>query len=527
MNIKSLPNNPEELKKIIEEMNTQLNQNSILLSKKDSEISDLKFRVNILNKAVFGKKSEKWTQEEKEQSLLFNEIESNLNEDYFSSNDKEISLPTQIPNEPLLITEVKSYTRKTPGRVSIPESFPREEIIHDISEAEKNCSCGCKMQSFGEEIVEKVNIIPSQIKVTKHIRLKYICKNCKGTHPDISKEVKIAPPVPQFLPKAIADTGFLAYIFVAKFCDGIPFYRLCNILKRHEFTISRGTLCNNARDSFDRLKFLDDDFWNLILQSPVLQIDETPLKVLNESSIEKINKESKSYMFVIRAEIRGKPIIKYIYNPTRSSKFLQEKLKNYNGILHTDGFKSYDSLTSVMNFSHHAGCWVHARREFIRILDTDKAHRGAGQFVSLIAEIYKIEARISKLDFQSIQNIRNIESRLIVNKILTYLDDQLTKTMPNSPYGKALAYLKNQWPKLIIFLDCPELKADTNLVENAIRPFVIGRKNWLFSATTHGAEASAFFYSLIETAKANSLEPTEYLRNLMDQVTIGNKPNLL
>jgi len=518
MDFHSLPNKPEELKKIIEEM-------SLRIKSKDREISDLKFKVNLLNKAVFGKKSEKWTFEEKNQSLLFDEIEANLNEDDTNTVTIEDPLSTFI-SEPSLFTNTKSVKRNKPGRVSIPDSFPREEIIHDIPESEKTCTCGCQMESFGEEVVEKVGIIPSQIKVIRHIRPKYICKQCKANHPDVEKEIKIAEPVPQFLPKAIADTSFLAYAFVAKFCDAIPFYRLCNIFNRHGFEISRATLCNYAQASHERLKFLDDEFWSLILQSPVIQIDETPVKILYEKNITKENKDSKSYMFVIRAEIRGKPIILYIYNPTRSSKFLQEKLKNYKGILHTDGFKSYDTLTTAMNFSHHAGCWVHARREFIRILDSDKAHRGAGQFVSLIAELYKIEARLSNQNLEFIKNIRNTESRKVVTKIQNFLSDQSIKTLPNSPYGKALAYLNNQWSKLIIFLDHPELKPDTNLVENAIRPFVIGRKNWLFSGTSDGAEASAFIYSLIETAKANKLEPTEYIRNLMDQVTLDKMPRL-
>lgn len=520
MDINSLPDKPEDLKKIIEEM-------SLRLKKKDLEISDLKFRVNILNKAVFGKKTEKWSSDEEEQSLLFDEIESILKEDEAVEEVSDVEQPTNTSSDPSLFTNVISFKRKKPGRVSIPDSFPREEIIHDIPESEKQCSCGCKMESFGEDVVEKVDIIPSQIKVIKHIRPKYICKQCKGTHSDVTKEVKIAKVVPQFLPKAIADTGFLSYALVSKFCDGIPFYRLSNILNRHGFEISRATLCNYAQASHERLKFLEDEFWRLILQSPVLQIDETPVKVLKEQDKNKKNKDSKSYMFVIRAEIRGKPIILYIYNPTRSSSFLQEKLKDYKGILHTDGFRSYDTLNGVLNFSKHAGCWVHARREFIRILDTDKAHRGAGQFVALIAELYKIESKLSHETMQFIKNIRNIESRKIVSKIQDLLADQMIKSLPNSPYGKALAYLENQWSKLIIFLDHPELKLDTNLVENAIRPFVIGRKNWLFSGTSEGAEASAFFYSLIETAKANKIEPTTHLRNLMDQVTDGNKPDLI
>jgi len=520
MDINSLSDKPDDLKKIIEEM-------SIRLKKKDLEISDLKFRVNLLNKAVFGTKSEKWSSDEKDQSFLFDEIESKTNEDEIVEGKSDIEQLPVASFDPSLFTNVKSFTRNKPGRTSIPNSFPREEIIHDIPESEKQCSCGCQMEKFGEEVVEKVNIIPLQIKVIKHIRPKYICKQCKGTHSDVTKEVKMADAVPQFLPKAIADTGFLSYALVSKFCDGLPFYRLCNILTRHGFEISRGTLCNYAQASHERLKFLEDDFWRLIHQSPVLQIDETPVKVLNEQNSNKENKDSKSYMFVIRAEIRGKPIIRYIYNPTRSSSFLQEKLKDYKGILHTDGFKSYDALTRVMNFSYHAGCWVHARREFIRILDTDKAHRGSGQFVALIAELYKIESRLSNETLEFIKNIRNIESRNIISKIQNLLAEQVIRSLPNSPYGKALAYLKNQWSKLVIFLDHPELKTDTNLVENAIRPFVIGRKNWLFSGTSKGAEASAFFYSLIETAKANKIEPTMYLRNLMDQVTLGKKPNLI
>jgi transposase len=515
VDLSNLPKDPNSLIEIIQTLTKELEEKKNIENSLVQKNQNLEFQIKTLRAKLFGNKSEKWTPAEIDQRFLFDEIEANAE----SENDP---LGRSINEAPSLFSQVKPHTRKKPGRVTIPEHFPRDEIIHDLSEEEKVCSCGCKMTSFGSEKLDKVDIIPPQIKVTRHIRLSYACLSCKGLDNPDDKGVRTAPPVPQFLPKAIADVGMVAYTLVSKFCDGIPFYRLSNIFTRYGFEISRSTLCNYAQASHERLKFMENEFWRELLESPFIQIDETPVKVLKEAK----DKKSKSYMFVLRGLIRGKPIIRYLYNPTRNAKFLYDKLKDYQGIIHTDGFGTYDVMASNFPKITHAGCWVHARRKFSEILDSNKKHLGASKFISLIAELYKIENKSELYNLEEKKKIRHSESRAVVNEIFKFLQVEISQTLPNQPYAKALKYLSSQWDKLLVFLDSPEISLDTNMVENAIRPFVIGRKNWLFSGTSEGAEASAFFYSLIETAKANGKEPYVYLKNLFKNIEDGLRPQL-
>jgi len=502
----------EELIAIIDQL---YEESEIQKQKLIKEKESLQFELAKLKAQLFGSKADKvkWTPEELRQGLLFNEIENYLGDTEEAEQERH----------PSLYSKVKTHTRIKPGRTKIPDHFPRVEILCDLPESEKTCACGHTMHRFGEEILEKVDIIPAVIQVNRYIRPKYACKHCKGNHPEVALEVKTAPPVPQFLPKAIAETGMIAYSLISKFCDGLPFYRLSNILSRYGFEISRSTLCNYSLWSYERLKYLEDQYWEEILKSPYLQIDETPVKVLK---VPEKSSKSKCYMFVIRALVRGRPILLYQFNTTRSARFLFTKLQNYQGVVQTDGWKSYDVLFASLSQVIHAGCWTHVRRGFAEILKIFPNHSGSGFFLSKISELYGIESKSENLSLDEKKKIRNRESRIVVEEIRKFLDSELLTILGDTPYGKSLNYLKGQWEKLLLFLDHPELPLDTNFVENAIRPFVVGRKNWLFSGNQAGAEASAFFYSLIETAKANGREPFSSLKSLMEEIRYDRFPSL-
>lgn len=509
----------EELIDIIKSLSRDKDSLSKEKSSLIEQIKDAEFKIKDLQNSLFNKKSEKNLSLEEQQSKLFNEAElfNYLQEE----KNQAGTLPGTEPSTKEEKVQVSTYTRKKPGRTKISDIIPRVDTLLDLPEDEKTCACGSRMTKIGEETSEKIDIIPQKVLVNRIIRPKYVCKCCNGNHPDVISEVKVAKLPPQFIPKSLADIGLIAYALIAKFCDATPFYRLCNIFLRYGLEISRSTLCNYVIQSYERLNYIDDEFWREIKNSPYLQIDETHVKV---NKVGGKKKESKSYMFVIRTLIRGKPVIRYFYNPTRSAKFLLEYLKDFKGVIQTDGWTSYDFVFRQISSIIHAGCWTHARREFINILKVNKHHKGCLEFVRLIGELYKIEKTIKTMSAEERIKIRQTQSREIVNQIKKFLDSELLTNFNNTPYGKALKYLNRQWDKLMVFLDHPDLPLDTNLVENAIRPFVIGRKNWLFSDTDRGAEASAFFYSLIETAKANEIEPYAFLRQFMSAVQDEKNP---
>ena len=252
-----------------------------------------------------------------------------------------------------------------------------------------------------------------------------------------------------------------------------------------------------------------------VLKSHIMNIDETPVKVLKEHG------RSKSYMWVFKGTPRGKPVILYQYHPSRSGDVPAEFLKGYKGIVQTDGYSGYKFLENKKDIMH-VGCWVHARRKFVDVTKAasnkgkKKPPGNAGTALKYISKLYKIEkqAREQDLSPDKLYTKRQSEAVPILNEFKKWIDYKIEQVPPTSLLGKAINYTLNEWQRLIRYTEDGHITPDNNTVENAIRPFVIGRKNWLFSDTPKGAKASAAIYTLIETAKANDLEPYWYLKYL-------------
>lgn len=319
--------------------------------------------------------------------------------------DRVLSLQEDVPEpeEESLFTPVKSHTRKKTGRKPFPDYFPRIETLHDISEAEKTCACGHTLSRIGEEKSEKLDIIPAKVQVEVHIRPKYACKHCEGTSDETLPVVKIAPVPAQIAEKSMLSSGFLAYTITQKFADALPFYRQVGILQRSGVDLSRSALSNAAIQVYEKLSPMIEDIRKELFKSKYLQIDETVLQVLNE--VEKPN-TSKSYMWVIRGFIREKPVVLYHYESSRSAKFLEDWIGDFDGIIQTDGFESYDSLLKAKLKILHAGCWNHARRRFFEILKIDPKNAQAQWIIMLRPLGSNIEFRKSANCMQSSRRLK-------------------------------------------------------------------------------------------------------------------------
>ena len=478
---------------------------SSLTNKYEKEIQYLEEKNKLLLQKLFGRKSEKLTPEDILQGRLFDEPE------FCSTPDKDES---EEESEPVIV--VSSYTRKKTGRKPLPESLPRVDVVHDISEKEKQCACGCEMKRIGEDVSEKLDIIPPKIQVLRHIRYKYACKNCEGSESD-KAPVKIAPLPPQIIPQGIVTPGLLAWVLVSKFCDALPFYRQEKIFARIGVELSRATLSNWAilahRGCSRMLELMMDD----IISSPFVGMDETTVQVMNEKNRKNT---TKSYIWVSRGGTSDKPVVLFQYNPTRGGDFVNSEFKNFEGIIQTDGYQGYNTLGKKEKVTH-AGCWAHVRRKFVEASGNSKGDNSfAHSMLAMIKKLYEVESEIrdKKYSDEKILELRTKESQPVVGKIGELLEKHRHSIAPKSLTGKAITYALNLWPKLFVYLDNPQIPIDNNLVENAIRPFVIGRKNWLFSGSPRGAEASAAIYSIIESAKANGLESYWYLRYLFEKL---------
>lgn len=441
----------------------------------------------LLKRAVFGKKSEKSTQMEADQfDLKFGEAE-----------EEQGDLDPEDDDEP----EIKTAPKKR-GRKKLPDDLPRKKIIYDLADELKICPCGSALTLIGEDKSEQLDYIPATLQVIEHIRLKYACKSCEDTI--LRAPVPIKP-----LPKANATAGFLSNVIVSKVEDHLPLNRQSMMLKRHGIDINRGTLCNWVIGCAKSLNSLPEFMRRDMAASNYVCSDETTLNVLD-------CKKAKSYMWVHMSGDRDRRAVVFDYQPTREGKSATTFLDGFAGAHQCDAYSGYKALHRK-DCVYCVACWAHARRKFFEITKVVKTPGLAHKIVKLVQKLYKIEreAIVRQLAPSQIKDLRQLKSTPILAKIKILLDDHKKTTPPKSPLGKAIAYSLNNWDDLNTYLQDGRIRIDNNDCERIIRPFAIGRKNWMFSASTRGAEASATLYSIIATCKANKINPYDYLRYVL------------
>ena len=477
--LEQLPDDIAELKNII--------------AAKDEEIKILKEKNLLLNADKYGRKSEKRSPEDDTQARLFNEAETYV--------DSSVETEAEVQE-----SEVRSHRRRKRGRRAIPADLPRIDIIHELPPEERVCDCGGKLVKCGEKKTERLDIVPPKVQVHRHIRYKYACSKCEETQTVSAYH---------FILKSIASAGLMAWLFVSKFCDALPFYRQEQMLKRIGIHFNRATMCNLAVKTAANCVDVKELLWEELLKSPVLYIDETPLQVLKKPGIEQGKSPPLSHMWIFRGGTRENPIIIYEYRDTRSGKFLEERLLNYKGVIMTDDFVGYRILNEMPEVTH-VNCWAHARRKFTEADKTAEGSPTASRMLDLIGKLYFVEkqAREQKLEPAQILELRQKKSRPIIEEIRNLLEHNIHAVPPKLQLGKAFRYMSRIWDRLTLFLEDGCIPLDNNPAENSVRPFVIGRKNWLFNDTVRGAEAGAFLYTIIQTAKENGLDPFSYLKFL-------------
>jgi transposase len=474
-----------------------------------SHIEYLEERVRFLTNELFGRRSEKLLQVEDPRQLhLFNEAEVLCSEE-----PVEEQAPLTVPE----------HTRKRPKRKPLPDHLPRVEVIVDIAEEEKVCACGAPLSRIGEEVSEKLDIIPAKVQVIRTIRPKYACKGCEGVESE-GGAVRIAEPAPEMIPKGNATAGTLAYVATAKYADGTPLYRLSKILDRYGIEIPRSTMSSWMVMISDRCQLIMEYLKSQLLSGDLINCDETPVQVLGEPS--RAN-TTKSYMWVFRGGDPEKPVVLFHYAPTRSGEVPKEILLGYQGYLQTDAYSAYEQFDKKGSVIVLVGCMAHVRRNFVKVIDArgkgSKKSGSAEVALEYIRRLYVIErvAREQELSPEQTLALRKDKAEPILKEFKAWMDSLLPKTPPKGLLGKALSYAIGHWRKLIRYLEDGRIPIDNNCAENAIRPFVVGRKNWLFSGHPNGAHAASTLYTLIETAKACGLEPYQFLRHLFEKLPLA------
>lgn len=470
----------------------------MLLLQKQHRIDLLEEQILLMRDKHFARSSE----QSPDQYGFFDEAET-------ESEESAPEVASEIPSDNTASTPRK----KTSGRRALPAELPRVRREYDLSTEQKTCACGCQLQAIGEDVSEQLDIIPAKIQVIQHVRKKYACKTCESG-------VKTAPLPAQPIPKSNASPGLLAQVTVSKYQDALPLARQEKIFHRHGIDLPRNTLANWMIRCGQLAQPLLNLMEDRLRAGPIIQCDETPVQVLKEPDKPP---ESKSYMWVRLGGLPDEQVVLYDYHPSRSGEVAGTLLSGFSGYLQTDDYAGYHAVGGEKAITH-LGCWAHARRKFIEAQkvagSSEKKTKNTGKqkapskadiALNYIGHLYGIERKAKALTAEDRYQLRQTESLPVLEKLRSWLDRTLPKALPKSTLGKALSYLDKNWKKLCVYVADGRLRIDNNAAENAIRPFVIGRKNWLFSDTPKGAKASAALYSLIETAKLNGLEPHKYL----------------
>ena len=489
----------KQLLKENQNLQTLLLEAQSLLAKKEATISTLLEQLKLARHQKFSPTSEK---QSPQQGELFDEAEHLVS--------FELPQDDSVEDEKNTDTTTPPNKKKKRGRSVLPAHLKRVDIIHDLAATEKFCPHdGQPLHKIGEEVSEQLEIIPAKVQVLRHRRFKYSCRCCEqGVH-----TAKIPK---QAFPKSNASAGTLAYIAVSKYQDALPLYRLENIFKRSKVHIPRNTMANwmikLGGEIFTPLINLMRD---RLLEQALIHYDETTYQVLKEPGK---SAQSKSYMWVGLAGEQGKRVVLFDYAPTRAGTVPTSLLDDFSGYLVTDDYKGYNAVCAKNGITRIA-CWAHVRRKFTDALKAQKTKAGKAQIaVNYIGKLYRIEKQCSDLSNEERLRTRQKESVRIINEMRVWLDKSLLQSPKESTLGKALHYLNNNWSRLVEFLTDGMIPLDNNAAENAIRPFVIGRKNWLHSSSVKGAHASASIYSIIETAKANGLDAYGYLKFIIEQL---------
>lgn len=474
----TLPDDPAVLKQLIAQM--------------QSKVVHLEEQNALLRQRLFGRKSEQTTDPATPQLVLFNEAES-VAEPVAEDVDEEAVAPT----------------KRRGKRKPLPADLPRIEVIHELPEHELTCTCGCRKHTIGEEVSEQLEIVPMQIRVIKHIRKVYGCRGCETAPVTADKPA-------QLIEKSMASPSVLAMLLTTKYVDGLPLHRFEKVLSRHGIDISRQTLARWVIQCGEHLQPLLNLMRDRLLESRVIHCDETRVQVLKEPDREAT---SQSWMWVQTGGPPGKPVILFDYSTSRAQEVPSRLLESYCGYLMTDDYAGYNAV-AVQPGIERMGCWAHARRKFVEAQKVQaKGKTGRADIaLNLINKLYGIERDLKDASDEQRHQGRQQDSLPILAQLHGWLEKTQPQVTAQNALGKAVGYLASNWNKLKRYVEAGHLPIDNNPAERAIRPFVIGRKAWLFSDTPKGAVASAQIYSLVETAKANSQEPYAWLRHVLERL---------
>jgi len=485
-----------EINNILQSLDANLRQQKNIILEKDEQIFEQSNQIKKLSDKL------NWLEEQiklgkHKQFAKSSETQTALQLELFDENEEELQQPDE--EKQTVVYERKKANR---NKKNLDTSLlPRETNIIDLSDEEKICACGHCLEKMGEESKEELVFTPASLKVIEHVRIKYTCKQCES--------IKTPKAIELPLSKSKAGAPLLAEIILNKYSYHLPFYRQSKMFARHPIVIPDNTIAGWVMAAAEQLEPLREAFFKEFSSINVLQADESPVKVLKP--------EKKGYMWFYHSYMPGKRFILLDFNLSRSAAVVDERLKGFKGLLQTDGYSGYTTQRKRDDIIT-LGCWDHARRKFTDVIKAAGNNKSgkAGKMVEKIAKLYKLEGEIKTLSVDERKSIRQQKAKPMLDSIFEFLHK--INAPPKSLLYIATTYCKNQWPELIRYIDYGEAQISNCWIENQVRPFALGKRNWLFVGNEASAAKAALLYSLIQSCDLNQINPRPYLEYVLNQV---------
>lgn len=477
-----------------------------LLADKEAEIDELKRQLAIMRKSLFGSRSERTKRysSNPEQLSLFNEAE-------LEGSEKAVE-------ETIAVTEVKAHARKKrPSKKLDLKGLETKTLVHDIPESERRCpECNStNLVCIGQELIRyELHVIPASFEVIKHVRNIYKCLDCSDDeHTNILKPMMEKPVIPH----SPVTASSLTMTILNKYQFAIPFNRQEKIWQMMGLPVSKANMSNWILYAYrDYLKPLVELMHQQLLQEPVIHADETRVQVMKEKGRKNT---AKSYMWLYTTGTFAQHQIRlFQYRPSRSGDCAREYLEGFHGYLHTDAYGGYSKVENVT----HCFCYAHARRHFLESIPAglkDVSETIAGRAMNSINKLFGIEAEISRMDPEERKKLRKEKSEKEILALFGMLENSLPEVPQSSAIGQAIKYMLNNREKFTNYLKDGRCSISNNIAENSIRPFTVGRKNWIINGSPRGAEASAAMYSMIETCLANGIDTRDYFMYIFQHMS--------
>jgi transposase len=480
-----LPDDPGLLKQMVSELLATTRE-------QQGRIRELEDRLDQLLRRLYGQRSERL---DPAQLLLF-----------------DLAAAPPQPASPQPPSQPPGKRRRTnPGRRPFAKDLPRRRVVHDLSPAQRLCPC-CQQERacIGQEVSEQLDYQPASLFVVEHVRLKYACKHCQD-------HVALAAKAEQPIHKGIPGPGLLAHVIVSKYADHLPLYRQQGILARQGAAVSRKTMGAWMTAAAVVLTPLVELMRGKVLQSKVINCDDTPVRVQQEGQ----NKTKEGRFWIYRGD-KDHPHTTYEYQPRRSQDDPKAFLAAFAGYLQVDAWSGLDVLFAGGRIIE-VGCWAHARRHFwdARASDPGRAH----QALAWIRELYAVEDKARTLPAAERRRLRQAEAKPVLAKLKAWLDEQAPVVLPKSCIAKAIGYAQKQWQALQVYLEDGDLEIDNNAAERGFRGIALGRRNWLFVGSDEGGQTAAVMYSVVASCQQVGAEPFAYLREVLTELPkLGRKP---